>query len=280
MVLCLKGKHPLSVSLFRKIFQLKNSSANYPGWVQVNQRSGIGHIFNGKTIPDSITNWKKEFVRARWVGGNWSTLFRKSFGRVIDGNPDSVTLSAEEEEAFKALTADNRCTDARDLLNEQVLVQVGLSKAKPGAASKIVEATFSLQGAGTETKRQKRYRLSRYDRVPPTILGFLRGSGSGASVEGGPSFQGPTSPVFRPSWGIRKRDSVLGDTRLAREWSKHSIPPVDYIYHEGVTGRDYEAVQLLGSQGIAAANVYWQGLIAHADAFRTKANDQETEALK
>lgn len=60
---------------------------------------------------------------------------------------------------------------------------------------------------------------------------------------------GPISPVFKPSWGIRRRDSILGDTHLAAEWSLQAIPPKDY--QDGVKNRDLEAMERLGSQGIA-----------------------------
>ena len=118
------------------------------------------------------------------------------------------------------------------------------------AAAKIVEATTSLQGAGLETKRQKRHRLGQDDRVQPTIPTFLQGSGSGAAPEApGGSQSGPISPMFRPAWGIRRRDSVLGDTRVAQEWSFNSITPRDY--QDGVNNRDFETVQRFGSQGLA-----------------------------
>lgn len=42
----------------------------------------------------------------------------------------------------------------------------------------------------------------------------------------------------------------MGDTKHAREWSVHSIPPVDY--KDFVLTKDLECVELIGAQAHAA----------------------------
>lgn len=34
--------------------------------------------------------------------------------------------------------------------------------------------------------------------------------------------------VFQPAWGVRGINSIMGNNKLAKDWSLHSIPPVDY----------------------------------------------------
>ncbi|KAK1379480.1 hypothetical protein POM88_026224 [Heracleum sosnowskyi] len=103
MVLCLKNKFPLSVSLFRNIFQFKNSSAVSPGWVYLNHRASTPSIFHPKSIPDNNPKWKIEFMYLVW-GGDWGTLFRRSFSRVSDGSPNDIVLTDEEAYAYDELT--------------------------------------------------------------------------------------------------------------------------------------------------------------------------------
>lgn len=97
-VLCYLSKKnlPLSVAIFRKIFKFRNSLDKYPGWVSLHQRPHLPHIVNGLTIPENNIKWKKEFLYVVWEGGNWGTLFRSSFGKVVDGSPGDIVLSNEE----------------------------------------------------------------------------------------------------------------------------------------------------------------------------------------
>ncbi|KAL8126026.1 hypothetical protein AgCh_013354 [Apium graveolens] len=90
---CAKHNVPTSVAVFRKIFQFKNSPDKSPGWVSINQCPTIPHIVNGKSIPDNNLGWKKDFLFVIWEGGDWGSLFRSSFGLVVDGSPNDITLS-------------------------------------------------------------------------------------------------------------------------------------------------------------------------------------------
>ena len=128
MVLCIRKKFPLSVPLFRKIFQFYNSSLTKPGWVLVRQRPRIPHIFDGHSVPENNPNWRDEFVRLIWDGGDWATLFRRSFCKVADGSPSSIKLGPEEELAYEALISDNGQTTCYSLLEEFSLKSTGLSR--------------------------------------------------------------------------------------------------------------------------------------------------------
>ena len=127
MVLCIRKNIPLSVALFRKIFQFKNSSSQSPGWVYINQRSGSPHIFNGLSLPENNPKWRDEFMVLVWKNGDWGTLFRKSFNRVSDGSPDSIELSEEEKLAYLELIADGGSAHFRQLTEEFSLKAAGLS---------------------------------------------------------------------------------------------------------------------------------------------------------
>lgn len=59
--------------------------------------------------------------------------------------------------------------------------------------------------------------------------------------------------VFQPTWGICRKDSIMGDTKLARDWSLQSIPPVDY--KDFVLEKYLEGIELLGSQTHAAISI-------------------------
>ena len=96
IVRCLQLKLPLSVPLFRKIFQFKNSASSYSGWVYLSHRPHKPHIFKNSSIPDNNPHWKDEFLQLVWAGGDWGTLFRKNFGRVSDGSAETIVLSEAE----------------------------------------------------------------------------------------------------------------------------------------------------------------------------------------
>lgn len=53
IVLCVKISFSLSVAVFRKKFQFRNSLDKNLGWVTRNQRPTIPHIVNGLSIPDN-----------------------------------------------------------------------------------------------------------------------------------------------------------------------------------------------------------------------------------
>ena len=83
LIICLKKGFEPSVAVFRKIFQFRNSSSSSLGWVFVAQRAGRPHIYDGNSIPENNQKWKSDFLYVHWEGGDWGTLFRKSFGRVF-----------------------------------------------------------------------------------------------------------------------------------------------------------------------------------------------------
>lgn len=74
---------------------------------------------------------------------------------------------------------------------------------------------------------------------------FLHEGGDGA--KGHPSAPESESGAFKPAWGgFRIQDSIMGNTKLARDWSVHSIPLVDF--KDFVLLKDLEVVDLLRSQ--------------------------------
>ncbi|KAL8120200.1 hypothetical protein AgCh_017373 [Apium graveolens] len=92
---------------------------------------------------------------------------------------------------------------------------------------------------------------------------------------------------FQPAWGIRGKDSIVGSTALSKEWSKHSISPVDY--QDFVLQQDLEGNELFGAQALATANAHFQGAIHQAKAWKVGREDankkleeanQRTEALE
>ena len=70
---CLKKNIPLSVALFRKIFQFKNNSSQSVGWVYINQRPGSPHMFNGISLPENNPKWRDYFLLFVWKDGDWGT---------------------------------------------------------------------------------------------------------------------------------------------------------------------------------------------------------------
>lgn len=128
IVLCLKNNFPLSVALFRKIFQFKNSSSKTLGWVYISHRPTAPPIFHPKSIPDNNPRWRNEFMYLIWDGGDWGTLFQSSFSRVSDGSPGDIVLTEEEAFAYAELTKDDYATKAWELLDEFQLKSLGLSR--------------------------------------------------------------------------------------------------------------------------------------------------------
>ncbi|KAK1382001.1 hypothetical protein POM88_019736 [Heracleum sosnowskyi] len=225
IVLCLKNKFPLSVALFRKIFQFKNSSSNTLGWVYISHRSSTPPIFHPKSIPDNNPKWKSEFMYLVWDGGDWGTLFQSSFSRVSDGSPDDIVLTEEEAHAYDELIKDDYATMAWELLDEFLLKSLKLSKVSDQAAEFINKPEVE-------------------------------------EVEGSSSVK---SSVWRPNWGIRKKDTIVGVAAHAIEWSHHSLTPCDY--KDFVANSSIEGVESAGSQAFAAANASFQGALFQAKAW-------------
>ena len=128
LVQCSRKELEPTVPVFRKIFQFKNSAISYPGWVYISHRPGVPHIFNPASIPDNNIKWKDEFLKLEWKGGDWGTLFRKSFSRVQDGSANTIKLTEAEQVAYNKLVEDDGRSLGWELLDEFTLKSVGLSR--------------------------------------------------------------------------------------------------------------------------------------------------------
>ncbi|KAK1400997.1 hypothetical protein POM88_000602 [Heracleum sosnowskyi] len=260
--LCLKNNFLLSVALFRKKFQFKNSSAITLGWVYINHRPSTPPIFHPKSIPDNNPKWKEEFMYLVWEGGDWGTLFRSSFSRVSDGSPSDIILSDEEAHAYAELTKDNYATMAWVLLDEFQLKSLGLSNVSDKAAVFINKTNEPEDG---ETARMKRARLGAKDPRASSVPAFIR-----PHVDLTEDAEGPASgksAVWRPNWGLRKKDTVVGVSKHVVEWSYHSLTPCDY--KDFVSNSTIEGVEHAGSQAMAALNANYQGALFQAKSWRS-----------
>ncbi|KAL8149186.1 hypothetical protein AgCh_006264 [Apium graveolens] len=224
---------------------------------------------------DRACQWKKDalcvYRDTLRAGGDWGSLFRSSFGLAVDGSPNDITLSEEEARGFNLLTQDNGTSHSWDLIRETVLVERGLSPVNKKMAEKIEEATKPKDLETTRMKRAgkvfKDPRLG--DRFPEFLLQAME-----------PSEEGPNQVLrtkqrpgayFQPTWGIRGNDSIVGSTALSKEWSKHSISPVDY--QDFILQQDLEGNELFGAQALATANAHFQGAIHQAKAWKVGLED-------
>ena len=96
-----------------------------------------------------------------------------------------------------------------------------------------------------ETSRMKRHSAKKDVRARPTEPSFLR-----PLEVAEPEVSRPRTACFKPNWGFRKQDTVVGDTKHAKDWSLHSITPCDY--KDIVLGKELETIELLGAQAMAA----------------------------
>ncbi|XP_074337329.1 uncharacterized protein LOC141674523 [Apium graveolens] len=287
MVCCLREGFPLSVAVFRKVFQCYNSSSNICGWVYVKQRPKSKHIFNSASIPDNNQNWRNSFVGLRWENGDWGTLFRSSFGKVSDGSLKSIHLTPEETIIYNGLTQDDGSTTSWTLLEEFSLIHVGLSSVSQQAAKEINEDNVPLV---EETARMKKARLAGLDtRGKATEPIFLKkhkepigeASTEGAGGHGTPiTAAAPTAAAtgaFQPLWGFRRGDTVVGSTKHAWDWSYHSVTPKDFT--DVVATPDLERIKLMGAQSLASSNAYFQGAVRQAESWK-RASDKADNALR
>lgn len=275
MVICLKKNFPPSVAIFRNNFQFKNISQTIQGWVFLNQRLNIPHIVNSLSTPDNNLKWKDEYMYLAWEEGNWGTLFRSSFGSVMDGSPNDIVLSPEERVAYDTLIKDNGQTHSWDLLNEMTLREFGLSpvfeKGMPyltlfsllfldchnynnfilfslclfPVTKLIDEANKPIK---LENKRMKRARVAKDPRLGLCLPEFLEESHGEGEAPSSEVSHGRSS-VFCPNWGFRGQDSVTRVTKHARDWSLHSITPNDY--RDQVIKSELEGTELLGAHALA-----------------------------
>ena len=113
---------------------------------------------------------------------------------------------------------------------------------------------FNLGVGDDETHKMKKARLAAEGPVrEPNMPGFLqpcdgaqaKGKGKRAREEE----EGPETAAWKPSWGIRRQDTLVGSTLNSVDWSKNSIPPADRS--KIVVKTDIEEAETLGAQGIA-----------------------------
>ncbi|KAK1387032.1 hypothetical protein POM88_015210 [Heracleum sosnowskyi] len=217
-----------------------------------------------------------------WERGDWGTLFHRSFGRVSDGNPNNIDLNEEESHAYSVLIKDNGTTVAWELLDEFVLKSVHLSTVHDKAAAFINKTN---EPKDVETSRMKRARLGDYPRGKSGVPSFLIPSeipGDEADIP-----VSTKSSVWRPNWGIRKKDTITGVSKHVVDWSYHSLSPCDY--KDFVADSTLEGVEHLGAQAIAATNANFQGALFQAKAWRTSSeanrvklerSEEEVKSLK
>ena len=99
-----------------------------------------------------------------------------------------------------------------------------------------------------ETGRQKWHRLNQDPRGKPDAPIFLRPHQLENS-HGDDGVPPPKGPVFRPNWGFRRGDTVIGSTKHSMDWSYHSVTPHDYT--DVVTAADIPKIEHLGTQALA-----------------------------
>ncbi|KAK1392401.1 hypothetical protein POM88_011457 [Heracleum sosnowskyi] len=182
--------------------------------------------------------------------------------RVSDGSPSNIILNNEEAHAYAELTKDDYATTARVLLDEFQIKSLVLSDVSDKAAVFINKSNEPQDG---ETARMKRARLGGKDPRDAGLPAFIRPHVDLTDEVEGPS--SAKSSVWRPNWGLRKKDTVVGVSKHAVEWSYHSLIPCDY--KDFVSNSTLEGVEHAGSQAIAAANSNFQGAIFQAKAWRS-----------
>lgn len=222
-----------------------------------------------------------------WEGGDWGTVFRPSFGRVNDGSPKTIELSPAEQVIYDDLIKDNGHTHSWILLEEFSLKNAGLSTVSDEGISLTFPFLFLLltnsyiyvlrvcsffsaakalndmnRPVNEETFRMKKSRLSSDDRVPPKLPAFLRRQEGGPSLEeSGPGAESSHGPAFRPSWGFRMTDSVVGSTKLSANWSLHSITLQDYT--DIVTSSELARHELIGAKALATVSIFTLPFLFH-----------------
>ncbi|KAK1402595.1 hypothetical protein POM88_002200 [Heracleum sosnowskyi] len=111
----------------------------------------------------------------------------------------------------------------------------------------------------------KRARLGAKDPRASSVPAFIR-----PHVDLTEDVEGPASGksvVWHPNWGLRKKDTVVGVSKHAVEWSYHSLTPCDY--KDFVSNSTIEGVEHAGSQAMAALNANYQGALFQAKSWRS-----------
>ncbi|KAL8127159.1 hypothetical protein AgCh_014181 [Apium graveolens] len=237
---------PLSVVVFRKIFQCYNSSSSICGWVYIKQRPKCKHIFNNASIPDNNQNWRNSFVGLRWENGDWGTLFRSSFRKVSDGSLKSIHLTLEETIIYDELTRDDGATISWNLLEEFSLIHVGLSSVSQQGDCEDEKARLAgldTQGKDTEPSFLRKH-MEPMVEVPA----------EGAEAHNAPitiaAHVSVATGAFQPLWGFRRGDTMVGSIKYAWDWSYHSVTPKEFT--DMVATPDLERIKLMGAQSLAS----------------------------
>ncbi|KAK1400727.1 hypothetical protein POM88_000332 [Heracleum sosnowskyi] len=132
-------------------------------------------------------------------------MFCKSFGRVADGSPSNIILNDKESHAYSELIKDNGTIMAWELLDEFVLKSVHLSTVSDKAAAFINKTNETKDD---ETLRMKRDMIGEDSRGKSNVPSFL--IPPQIPVDEADIPVSTKSSVWRPNWGIRKRDTITG----------------------------------------------------------------------
>ncbi|KAK1356169.1 hypothetical protein POM88_049425 [Heracleum sosnowskyi] len=186
----------------------------------------------------------------------------------------SLFLTDEEAYAYDEVTKDNNSTLAWEVLDEFVLKSLGLSSVSDKAATFINKTNEPAEG---ETARMKRARLGGKDpRAAFDGSAFFRPHGDPVEEVEAPISS--RASVWRPNWGIKKKDTVVGVSKHAVEWSYHSLTPCDY--KDFVTNSTIEGVEHAGSQAIAVTNANFQGALFQAKCWRSSSEANQAKFEK
>ncbi|KAL8100265.1 uncharacterized protein LOC141683475 [Apium graveolens] len=128
-----------------------------------------------------------------------------------------------------------------------------------------------------ESGRQKRAKLSKDPRGKPDGPSFLKPHIPEVSLgdDVDPPIKGH---AYRPNWGFRRGNTVVGSTKHAKDWSFHSITPQDYT--EIVTGSDIESIEHLGSRAQASSNAFFQAALHQTKSWKDNSDEFEREMKK
>lgn len=80
----------------------------------------------------------------------------------------------------------------------------------------------AIEPKDLESRRMKRQKVLKDPRLGVVYPNFLQETDG---EEGGqPSAPKTKSRASKPAWGVKVEDSIMGNTKLAKDWSKHSTP--------------------------------------------------------
>ncbi|KAL1833360.1 hypothetical protein ACET3Z_003011 [Daucus carota] len=175
----------------------------------------------------------------------------------------SLKLGVEEEAAIRVLTGDNlhHCSL---LISEASLQLHGLSDLGPEAQVALgsifrKRETAASQAVVTEVPREKKSRKRGKSPVIEKVPAFL--TPREVTIE-------EDSSPYVVEWGLLKKDTVVGDSRAAAEWSRNVITPRDRA-HVVESSEDLQ-IELLGAQAVATVNTYLQAAVHNLKAVRAE----------